>query len=181
MVYDVSVGSRQTRKKRRARRRRAWLRETAYVAVRESTRATRNTLRESVSTVLSALITTPHVLARGVRKLAIIIFRTLWYVSQNVLSRSLRAGRNLLITVAYASNRGAVRDVLLCTALLGSAAAVVASVIADKLELAILFCLLALVLCAAFWVRGAREPSREQYRPNSIGRTRSGAGHRARQ
>ena len=177
----MSVGSRQTRKKRRARSRRARLTETAYVTVRESALTGRNIIRGSASTVLSALITTPHVLAGGVRKLASIIFRTLWRVSQNVLSRSLRGGRNLLITVAYASNRGAVRDVLLCAALLGSGAAVVASVFADKLELAILFCLLALVLCAAFWVRGAREPSKEQCRSSSMGRTRSGAGHRARQ
>src|ERR687885_624763 len=139
MVCGVSVGSRQTRRERRARRRIASLRESACVIVRESARTSRNILRESVSTVLK-----------------------------------------VLITAAYALSRGAMRNVLLFAALVGSSAAVVASVFADKIELAILFCLLTLVLCAALWVGGAREPSKEQCRLSSTGRTRSDVGHRVR-
>ena len=154
MVCGVSVGSRQTRKERRARRRRAELRGSASVILRRSARTGRNILRESASTVLSAIITTAYVLARGVGKLVGIVLREPSRISRNVLRKSLRAGRNLLITVAHASSRGAVRDLLLFIALLSSAAAVVASVFADNIELAILFCLLALVLCAALWVRG---------------------------
>jgi hypothetical protein len=179
MVCGVSVGSRQTRKERRARRRRAMLRESACVILREPARTSRNILRESASAVLSVLITTAHVLARGVGKFAGIILRTPSRISQNVLRKSLRAGRNLLVTVAHASSRGAVRDVLLFAALLGSAAAVVASVFADNIELATLFCLLALVLCAALWMGGAREPPKEQCRLSSTGKSRSDVGHRA--
>ena len=180
MVCGVSVGSRQTRRERRARRRIPSLREPAFVIVRESARTSRNILRESTSTVLRVLIAAAHVLARGVGKLAGIILRTPSRISQNVLRKSLRAGRKLLVTVAYALSRGAMRNVLLFAALVGSSAAVVASVFADKIELAILFCLLTLVLCAALWVGGAREPSKEQCRLSSTGRTRSDVGHRVR-
>jgi hypothetical protein len=177
MLCGVSVGSRQTRKERRARRRRAKLRESACVVLRESARTSRNTLRESASTVLSVFVAAAHLVARGVGKLAGIILRTPLRISQNVLRRSLRAGRNLLMHAS--SKGGAVRDVLLFAALLVCAAAAVASVFGDKVELAALFCLLALVLCAALWMGGAREPPKEQCRLSSTGRPRSGVGHRA--
>ena len=176
MLCGVSVGSRQTRKERRARRRRARLRESACVVLRESARTSRNILRESASTVLSVFVAAAHVVARGVGKLAGIILRTPLRISQNVLGRSLRADRNLLMR---ASSKGAVRDVLLFAALLVCAAAAVASVFGDKVELAALFCLLALVLCAALWMGGAREPPKEQCRLSSTGRSRSDVGHRA--
>jgi hypothetical protein len=179
MLCGVSAGSRQTRKERRARRRRARLRESAYVVLRESARTSRNILRESASTVLSVFITAAHVVARGVGKLAGIILRTPLRISQNVLRKSLRAGRNLLITVGHASSKGAVRDMLLFAALLVCAAAAVASVFGDEIELAALFCLLALVLCAALWLGGAREQPKEQCRLSSTGRPRSHVGHRA--
>ncbi len=176
MLCGVSVGSRQTRKERRARRRRARLRESACVVLRESARTSRNMLRESASTVLSVFVAAAHVVARGVGKLAGIILRTPLRISQNVLRRSFRAGRNLLM---HASSKGAVRDVLLFAALLVCAAAAVASVFGDKVELAALFCILALVLCAALWMGGAREPPKEQCRLSSTGRSRSNVGHRA--
>jgi hypothetical protein len=159
MVRGVSMGTRQTRKERRARRRRAELRKSASAVLRESARTGRNTLRESASTVLSALITITHTLARVVGKPAGIVLRG-----------SSRAGRNLLITVVHASISDAVRDSLLFVALLGSSAAVVASVLADKIELAMLFCLLVLILCAALWVSGLmsrrRSSTRERTRPD---------------
>jgi hypothetical protein len=139
MVRGVSVGSRQSRKERRARRKRAELRESASVVLRESVLRGRNILRESVSTVLRA----PS------------------RISRNVLRNASRAGRSLLITVVHTSSRSAMRDLLLFVALLSSAAAVVASVLADKIELATLFCLLVLVLCAALWVKGHREPPKK--------------------
>ena len=176
MLCGVSVGSRQTRKERRARRRRARLRESACVVLRESARTSRNILRESASTVLSVFVTAAHVVARGVGKLVGIILRTPLRISQNVLRKSLRAGRNLLM---HPSSKGAVRDMLLFAALLVCAAAAVASVFGDKVELAALFCLLALVLCAALWMGGAREPPKEQCRLSSTGRSRSNVGHRA--
>ena len=176
MLCGVSVGSRQTRKERRARRRRARLRESACVVLRESARTSRNILRESASTVLSVFVTAAYVGARGVGNLAGIILRTPLRISQNVLRKSLRAGRNLLM---HPSSKGAVRDVLLFAALLVCAAAAVASVFGDKVELAALFCLLALVLCAALWMGGAREPPKEQCRLSSTGRSRSDVGHRA--
>ena len=176
MLCGVSVGSRQTRKERRARRRRARLRESACVVLRESARTSRNILRGSASTVLSVFVTAAHVVARGVGKLAGIILRTPLRISQNVLRRSLRAGRNLLM---HASSKGAVREVLLFAALLVCAAAAVASVFGDKVELAALFWLLAVVLCAALWMGGAREPPKEQCRLSSTGRSRSDVGHRA--
>ena len=177
MLCDVSVGSRQTRKERRARRRRARLRESACVVLRESARTSRNILRESASTVLSVFVAAAHAVARGFGKLAGIILRTPLRISQNVLRRSLHAGRNLLMHAS--SKGGAVRDVLLFAALLVCAAAAVASVFGDKVELAALFCLLALVLCAALWMGGAREPPKEQCRLSSTGRSRSNVGHRA--
>ncbi len=143
MVRGVSIGSRRTRKEQRARRRRAELRKSASAILRESARTGRNILRESASTVLSVLITVTHTLARGVGKPAGIVLRG-----------SARAGRTLLVAVVHVSTRDAVRDSLLFVALLGSSAAVVASVLADKIELAMLFCLLVLILCAALWVSG---------------------------
>ncbi len=154
MVRSVSMGTRQTRKERRARRRRAELRKSASATLIESARTGRNILRESVSTVLRALITAAHTLARGVGKPAGIVLRGSSHAGRNVLRGTSRAGRNLLIAVAHVSTRDAVRDLLLFVALLSSSAAVVASVLADKIELAILFCLLTLILCAALWVRG---------------------------
>jgi hypothetical protein len=143
MVRSVSMGTRQTRKERRARRRRAELRKSASAVLREPARMGRNTLRQAASTVLSVLITMTHTLARGVGRPAGIVLRG-----------SSRAGRNLLTTVVHASSSDAVRDSLLFVALLGSSAAVVASVLADNIELAMLFCLLTLILCAALWVSG---------------------------
>ena len=96
----MSVGSRQTRRKRRARRRQAELRELASTVLRKSTR-----------TVL-----------------------------------------NMLIALVHGLNRGAARDSLLFVALLGSSAAAVASVFAGHSGVAILFCLLTLLLCAAIWI-----------------------------
>jgi hypothetical protein len=83
-------------------------------------------------------------LGRGIKKSAGVALRG-----------SLHTGRNLLIAVVHASIRGAAQDSLLFVALLGSSAAAVGSVFADKIELATLFCLLALILCAALWARGA--------------------------
>ncbi len=143
MVRSVSTGTRQTRKERRVRRRRAQLRKSASAILREPAHRGRNILRQAASTVLSALITMTHTLARGVGKPAGIVLRG-----------TSRAGRNLLITVVHASTSDAVRDSLLFVALLGSSAAVVASVLADNIELAMLFCLLVLILCAALWVSG---------------------------
>lgn len=95
------------------------------------------------------------------------------------LRGSLHTGRNLLIAVVHASIRGAARDLLLFVALLGSSAAAVASVFADKIELAASFCLLALILCAALWAKGHREPSEEQRRASSTGgRTKLDVGDR---
>ncbi len=142
MVRSVSMGTRQTRKERRARRRRAEL-KSASAILREPAHRGRNILRQAASTVLSALITMTHTLARGIGKPAGIVLRG-----------TSRAGRNLLITVVHASTSDAVRDSLLFVALLGSSVAVVASVLADNIELAMLFCLLTLILCAALWVSG---------------------------
>ena len=144
MVCGVSVGSRQTRKERRARRRRAQLRKLPSTALRESAYTGRNLLKESASTVLSGLITVTYALGKGIKKSAGVALR-----------ESLHTGRNLLIAMVHASIRGAARDSLLFVALLGSSAAAVASVFADKIELATLFCLLALILCTALWARGA--------------------------
>ncbi len=163
MVRSVSMGTRQTRKERRARRRRAQLRKSASVVLKESARMGRNTLRELASTVLSALLTMTHTLARGAGKPAGIILRG-----------SSRAGRNLLIAVVHASSSDAVRDSLLFVALLGSSAAVVASVLADNIELAMLFCLLVLILCAALWVSGLIS----RRRSSTGGRTRPDMGNR---
>ncbi len=154
MVRSVSMGSRQTRKERRARRRQAELRKSASAVLRESARTGRNTLRESTSTVMSVLITMTHTLARGIGKPAGIVLRRSSHAGRNVLRGTSRAARNLLIAMVHMSTRDAVQDSLLFVALLGSSAAVVASVLADKIELAILFCLLTLILCAALWVRG---------------------------
>ncbi len=158
MVRSVSLGSRQTRKKRRVRRRRAKLQESANVVLRESAHTGRNVLRKSAGYVLSMLIAVAHVSARGVRKLA-----------DMVLRESLRAGRNLLVAAAHASTSGAAGDSILFVALLGSSAAVVASVFTGKIELAILFCLLTMVLCATLWVKGHREPLERQRGSSSTG------------
>ena len=163
MVRSVSMGTRQTRKERRARRRRAELRQSASAILRELARTGRNTLRESANTVLSALITVAHMSARGVGKPAGIVLRG-----------SSRAGRNLLIAVVHASSSDAVRDSLLFVALLGSSAAVVASVLADNIDLAMLFCLLVLILCAALWVSGLMS----RRRSSTSGRTRPDVGNR---
>lgn len=156
MVRGMSLGSRQTRKKRRARRRRAELKESANIVLRESAHSLRKVLKKSASYVLSTLVAVAHVSARGARKLADIVLR-----------ESLRAGRNLLIAAAHASASGVAGDSILFVALLGSSAAVVASVFMGKIELAILFCLLTVVLCATLWVKGHREPSEKQRGPRS--------------
>jgi hypothetical protein len=163
MVRSVSMGTRQTRKERRARRRRAELRKSASAILREPAHRGRNILRLAASTVLSALLTVGHTSARGAGKSAGIVLRG-----------SSRAGRNLLIGVAHASTSDAVRDSLLFVALLGSSAAVVASVLADKIELAMLFCLLVLILCAALWVRGLVSRRKTL---SSAGRTRPDVGN----
>jgi hypothetical protein len=154
----MSLGSRQTRKKRRVRRRRAKLRESANAVLRESAHTGRNVLRKSASYVLNTLLAIAYVSARAVSKLADIVLREL-----------LRAGRNLLIAAAHASASGVAGDSILFVALLGSSAAVVASVFVGKIELAILFCLLTLVLCATLWVKGYREPLEGQRRSSNTG------------
>lgn len=83
-MRGVSVGSRQTRKKRRSRRRRAEVRESASAHLRDSA-----------------------------------------------------------------------RDPLLLVALVGAVAATVVATLVGKATLAILFCLVALLLCAALWARRA--------------------------
>jgi hypothetical protein len=133
MVSSMSVGSRQTRKERRTRRR-AQLRGSASAVLRESAR-----------TVLSMVITVAHASARGVRKVAGVVLRD-----------SSRAGRNLLISAAHALTRSAAWASLLFVALLGTSAAVVVSGLVDMMELAVLFCLLTVILCAALlWVQRA--------------------------
>ena len=167
MVRSVSVGSRQTRKKRRARRRRAELRESASAVLRESVRTGRNVLRESASTLLSTLITVACSSAKGVGQLAGIVLR-----------EPSRAGQNLLVALMHASTRSAARDSLLFVALLGSSAAVVTLIFAGKVASSFLFCLLSLILCATLWVRGRREPSKERRRLSSTGRTGPDVGDR---
>ncbi len=134
MVHSVSVGSRQTRKERRARRRWARLKESASAVLRESARV-----------VLSVIATVAHASARGVRKRAGVVLRD-----------SSRAGRNLLISAAHTLTRSATWASLLFVALLSTSAAVVVSVLVDMVELAVLFCLLTVILCAALlWVQRA--------------------------
>lgn len=134
MVRNMSVGSRQTRKERRARRRWAKLRESASAFLRESTR-----------TVLSVLVTVTHASVRGVGKLVGVVLRD-----------SSRTGRNLLISAAHTLTKSAAWASLLFVALLGTSAAVVVSILVDKIELAVLFCLLTVILCAALlWVQRA--------------------------
>jgi len=147
MVRDVSIGSRQTRKKRRARRRRAQLRDSTRAALRESARTGRIILRESASTVLRVLITIAHVSARGIGRLTGIALRESPRVGRNIWRESSRGSGNLLTTLARATVRGvAPNNSLLFVALLGSSAAIVTSLFAGKIELAVLFCLLALIL-----------------------------------
>ncbi len=134
MVRNMSVGSRQTRKERRARRRWAKLRESASAFLRESAR-----------TVLSVLVTVAHASVRGVGKLVGVVLRD-----------SSRTGRNLLISAAHTLTKSAAWASLLFVALLGTSAAVVVSILVDKIELAVLFCLLTVILCAALlWVQRA--------------------------
>jgi len=91
------------------------------------------------------VITVAHASARGVRKEAGVVLRD-----------SSRAGRNLLISAAHALTRSAAWALLLFVALLGTSAAVVVSVLVDMMELAVLFCLLTVILCAALlWVQRA--------------------------
>ncbi len=153
MVRGVSVGSRQTRKKRRARRRRAQLRDSTRAALRESVRTGGIILRESSSTVLRVLITMVHVSARGAGRLTGVPLRESPRVGRNVWRESSRSGGNLLITLVHATTRDAARsNPLLFVALLGSSTAIVTSLFAGKIELAVLFCLLALILWVALWV-----------------------------
>jgi len=167
MVRSVSLGSRQTRKKRRARRRQAKLKESANIVLMESAHTGRNVLRKSASYVLSTLTIVAEASVRGVRTLADIVLR-----------ESLRAGRNLLIAAAHAPASGAAGDSILFVALLGSSAAVVASAFMGKIELAILFCLLTLVFFATLWVKGHREPLERQRGSSSIGGARSNVENR---
>jgi hypothetical protein len=147
MVRGVSAGSRQTRKKRRARRRRAQLRDSTRAALRESAHTGRIILRESANTVLRVLITAAHASARGIGRLTGNTLRESPRVGRNVWRESSRGGGNLLIALAHATiSSDARNNPLLFVALLGSSTAVITSLFAGKMELAVLFCLLALIL-----------------------------------
>lgn len=61
-------------------------------------------------------------------------------------------GRKIFVMALDALAAGAARNLLLFIALLGSFAGAVASVLAGKEALAIMFVVLALVLCAVLWL-----------------------------
>ncbi len=73
-------------------------------------------------------------------------------LSSTGLRGSANTVRNMLIAVVHMSNRGVVRHLLYAVAFLVCLVGVVASVLAGEDTLAIFFCFLTLLLCAAIWM-----------------------------
>jgi hypothetical protein len=73
-----------------------------------------------------------------------------------------RIGREVLSGVRHRADKGFARDPLLFVTLLGSTLAAVAFVMVGKVSVAMLFCLLAVLVCVGLWIGDGSEVRRSE-------------------
>ena len=142
----ASIGSRLTRRERRTRKRRAHL-----------SNSIRTTPRESAFTVLWMLISVKEVVGRtarwGVQEGVIVLLALLAFTAEKGRIRVAGPSRDALAVVMRVAAKGFGRDALLFVGLLGSGLAALGYLVAGKTSLAMLFCLLAVLMCVGLWIR----------------------------
>ena len=145
----ASIGTRRTRREHRARKRRVLLGKSIST-----------TPRKLVFIVVGMLITVIEVVGRRVRRGLlwglIVLVALLVFTAEKGKLLLAGASRDLLDGVMPVAAKGFERDPLLFVAFLGSGLAAVAYVMVGNVSLAMLFCLLATLICVWLWIGDKR-------------------------
>jgi hypothetical protein len=113
--------------------------------------------KKSVFIVVGMLVSMIEAIGRGVRWGSlwglIVLVALLVFSAQKGRLLLAGAGRGALAGVMRVAAKGFGRDALLFVGLLGSGLAALGYLVAGKTSLAMLFCLLAVLMCVGLWIR----------------------------